>query len=491
MQIEVTQNVFRFMLLHHINELLINKELIINSIRKAVVPVNVPRTPEEVDDGKEPYTDPLLKKNLNQILRDLQAFALSGGDGKRNAASESTPETEISVDNDSADITNKSFMLESAWGYINKDELGNELVTELEEGFNSYLSIVREIASWTMMLNSKQNDTNVQLGASSVSTLLNKWGPVDLNDTLDDFYVELFEHVKVYALGGKVQQLLDSTPIGIAVRTGIKRDVKFDSEGFVTIRLPIARPDSETKNHEFYLTKVDYYNAGTKACGNPEIESNVIFEECDNQFDLQLTSINGQAVCKTEVRTQRNSGSPYMLDPPLTYDAIDPKVIDIRDIEPCCAPPVSLQISFGCTPQDDRNDFLSKGARDGVIDYDYASAHLTPDDSCLSWREIYQVTINRSRTVHYTTQVKKLIANSLKVEVRNETYWYWHSNGGKPAYKHSRRYRKIWRTVIKPVYAWVTENRSRTEHYSTVEERQTVSSNYYGGMAPYKSCGFR
>jgi len=315
MQIQLKQGVFRFLILSHVNELLINKELIINAIKKAAISPNTPRTTEEVEGGAVAATEPYILKNLEQILRDLNAFSLSGGDNKRRASSNSTEIEEISVENDEASISTKEFMLESAWGFIAKDASGVELTSALEESFNSYITVVREIASWVMYLSKEQDSTTVSMGGSSLSTLLRKWGPVGLDEDLDDFYCQLYEHVYHFSLKGMVSALLESKPVGITIKTYTKNDLKFDGEGYADIKLPLQDGTGSLPVCKYYITKVNYITADGD-CGVPEIETNLDYEECAESFSLQLVSIDGGPICKTENRTQPVPFDPPMLDPP-------------------------------------------------------------------------------------------------------------------------------------------------------------------------------
>jgi hypothetical protein len=382
MQVELKQGVFRFLLLSNINELMVNKELIVNTIRKATINVNVARSVDEIENGAVANTKPILTKELDQILRDLTAFALSGGDNKRNAASESTATSEIQVVNDTVDIKNQTFMLESAWGFLGEDAEGNSLSDELEIAFQSYIKITREIASWVMYLTVSKNEEIVQIGASTLSTLLSKWGPVSLEDDLDDKYNRLFEHVYYYALNGEVLQLLESLPIGIAIKTGEKTEVKFDSTGHVCIKLPMPIEGGENTDERYYLTNVDYIDP-IDDCGKPDIDVEVDYEDCSDLFCLALKSINGVKICEREPRIPQSIGTIKFYDTPPSVGVYEPlPTIPEGAIEQCCAPPVLLLPLIGCTPQDTANDAVMVGMQQGMTDYQVNNMRLTNDPVC-------------------------------------------------------------------------------------------------------------
>jgi hypothetical protein len=383
MQVELKQGVFRFLLLSHINELMMNKELIINTIRKATINANVARSVQEVEDGAIANTKPILKKEIKQILRDLNAFALSGGDAKRNAASDSTSTSEVSVSNDTVDIKNQTFMLEAAWGFLGEDLEGNTLSDELETAFQSYIEIVREIASWVMYLSTSKSEAVVQVGASTLSTLLSKWGPTNLDGDLSDFYNQLFEHVYVYSMNGEVVQLLDSTPVGISIKVGTKEDVKFDDTGRVNIKLPMPVVGSQNTGERYYLTNVDYIDA-IDDCGKPEIEVATESEKCSDVFTIQLKSIDGIPICEKEERVAATLGSPKQFDPPPSFGVYEPLPVMPTVVEAdCCAPPVLLLPLIGCTPQDDNNDAVQSGMKLGMSDYIAKKMRLAGDvQSC-------------------------------------------------------------------------------------------------------------
>lgn len=299
MLIELKQNVFRFLILSHINDLLINKELITNSIKKAVQQQKVPRTVAEVESGLKASTEPFFEKTLSKILKDLQAFAIANGDAKRRGASESTADSEISVEDTSPTIQTKSFMLQTAWGYLNTDELGIDLTSGLEESFASYLSVCRTIGSWTLYLAKFKDEEIVKLGASALAELSTKWGPVGINEDLDDFYNRLFGPLYYFALDGKVDAILSTTPIGIAVEQIYKKKIKFDEDGLVNIVLPISDKKTNYPNFRYYITDIDY-SVAEDLCGIPDVTIENNYEACDKAVEFQLTAYEGVPICKRE-----------------------------------------------------------------------------------------------------------------------------------------------------------------------------------------------
>jgi hypothetical protein len=379
MQVELQQNIFRFLLLSHINELMINKELIINTIRKATINLNVSKTPSEISDGATASTEPILKKEIKQILRDLNAFALSGGDEKRRGATDSTTAQEVSIDTDTADIKNNTFMLETSWGFLGKDLSGNSLSDELETAFNAYIKIVREISSWVLYLTSMREQTTVSMGASALSTLLGKWGPTSLYKDLDSFYVDLFEHVGTYSLQGEVLQLLETTPVGISIKVGYKNEVKFDGSGHTYIKLPMPVHGAGNSGERYYLTDVDYIDVADD-CGKPDIELDVDYDKCADGVSLQLLSINGLPLCKQEKHSVQALGRVKSWDPPPTIGVYDPRpYVPQGEAETCCAPPILLLPLVGCTPQDDNNDAVLNGMKKGMTDYASNNMRLVED----------------------------------------------------------------------------------------------------------------
>jgi len=379
MQVELKQNIFRFLLLSHINELMINKELIVNTIRRATINQNVAHTPSEIEDGAVANTKPILKKELKQILRDLNSFALSGGDEKRRGATDSTTADEVPIDNDTADIQNNTFMLETSWGFLGEDLSGNSLSDELETAFNSYIKIIREISSWVLYLSSKQNEETISIGASALSTMLSKWGPVGLDEDLDDFYNQLFEHVYTYSLSGNVLQLLEVTPVGISIKVGYKNEVKFDSTGRTYVKLPMPVPGSANSGERYYLTKIDYLDV-VDDCGKPEVDINVDYDKCDDGVSLQLMAINGEPICQVEPRRTKTTGTAKSWDPPPPVGVYDPiPYIPQGEEQTCCAPPVLLLPLVGCTPQDENNDAVQTGMKLGMTDYASNNMRLVED----------------------------------------------------------------------------------------------------------------
>ncbi|OYT15989.1 MAG: hypothetical protein B7C24_10100 [Bacteroidetes bacterium 4572_77] len=338
---------------------MINKELIINAIKRASIDLNVPRTPEELDDGFVASTKPFTEKSLTQMLRDLNAFALTGGDAKRNAASESTSTTEVSIDNDAADIKNQTFMLESAWGYLARSTDGTGLSSELENTFNSYIKVVREISSWVVYLANEKDNVSVEMGASSISTLLQKWGPVGLSDDLDDFYPRLYDHIYDFSLAGKVLALLDSKPVGLRVKSFSKTDVKFDHEGYADVKLPMQDPTGTQPTCEYYITDIDYITAQSN-CGRPDITTVLDYEECDNEFTLQLTHVDGDPICITETRTFVPPVDPPDVDPPPPiYPPVDPP---ITPPPPTVGDPLAIGYTIDCSSS---GDAIMKGSTPG------------------------------------------------------------------------------------------------------------------------------
>lgn len=333
MLIELKQNTFRFMILSHINELLINKGLVVNSIKRAIQPYNTPRSLKEIDSGLQPALDPYFTKKIDQILRDLQAFAVSDEDTARMGASDSTLETEVKSAIPVAKITTQKFMLKSAWGYINKDEIGQDLTADLETSFNDYLNICRNIATWAILLYEKKNLTTVLLGASSLSLLTTKWGPVDLSDDLSDFYNKLFDHIYYYALEGKVAALLDSSPVGIAIHQVTKPKMKFDEYGYLDIKAPLSK-QSTYPNSKFYITDVDLVIV-EDACGTPDITLDTELSNCSDSVTIRLKEYEGMPIC-----TQNKPLPPFyptpIIDPPIVYPPITPP------------DPPKLPTLFGC-----------------------------------------------------------------------------------------------------------------------------------------------
>ena len=340
MQIELKQGVFRFLLLSHINDLLINKELIVNAIKQSTVNQTVARTPDEIEDGHIANTEPYNGKSLKQILRDLNAFALSGGDNKRSSSIQSTNTYDIAVDMDIADIKNQTFMLKAAWGTLATDDSGNALFDELESSFNSYIKIVREISSWVIYLVNERSNTVVSMGASTISSLLSKWGPVGLDDDLDDFYCQLFDHVYELSLTGKVYSLLESHPVDIRLKTFTKNSVIPDITGRIEIKLPFTVDDTCS----YYVTKVDSVKV-IADCAVPVIEHIEEIDVCEGMFNVQITKINGRPVCKTEARSLVPSNVPPIDPPPPTYGWTIPKAPVDPELE---YSPVAVMFVMAC-----------------------------------------------------------------------------------------------------------------------------------------------
>lgn len=350
MLIELKQNTFRFLILSHINELLINKELIVNSIKKATQNNKVPRTVSEVDSGYLPSTDPFFEKDINKILLDLQSFVVKEGDTKRRGASESTISSEVSISDDTPLIKIKSFILETAWGYLNTDTVGNDLTSGLEEAFSSFLGVCRSIGSWTIYLSKNKNNRTIKLGASALAELSTKWGPVDLTDDLDDFYNKLFGPLYHFALSGKVEAVLKAIPIGIAIQQIYKKGLKFGEDGFLDMPLPKNDKKSTLPSYKSYITDIDYLIA-KDSCGIPEVTVENTFDPCDEIISLQLKEYEGIPICKKTKRIPRVITPLPTIDPPPPI--IPPTTPPIITIPPTTRAKLAIMFVVDCSTAGD------------------------------------------------------------------------------------------------------------------------------------------
>lgn len=404
MLVALKQNTFRFLILSHINELLINKGLIINSIKRAASPFNIPRTLKEIEEGLQPAVDPYFTKKIEQILKDLNSFAVSDEDSNRMSATESTNLAELKATSPIAKINDNKFMLTSIWGSLNKDELGTDLTSSLESSFNNYIGICRNIATWAMFLYQKKNDTTVTLGASSVSLLSSKWGPVDLNDDLDNFYNQLFEHIYFYAMEGKISALLDSTPVGISTHQITKKKVKFDEYGYIDIKAPINKASSTYPDSTFYITDIDYIIA-EDSYGVPEVTIDSNIEKGNDSVTLRLKEYEGMPICVKE-KPILPVKTPLIIDPPIIYPPIPPNIPAVLpSLEGC----IAVAFYFDCSKEvsiksiEESYDFMDKGIYWGAVE----GARIFVDN-ILTGGDAYSST-NGTLTVKSMSKQKKVI----------------------------------------------------------------------------------
>jgi len=337
MQIQLKQNIFRALLLSHINELMINRALIVNSMVQAVTSKLTPKTAAEVEDGKTPELDPTIYKTIKQILRDLNAFALSGGDSTRQGGSESTDGSELEVANSSSEVTQKAYMLRSAWGYLTKDEAtGQEIISELEESFNSYLKLSREIASWAMSINKYKDEPDVEWGASAISKLLKKWGPVDLHEDLDNRFNRLYDHVYFFSMGAKVHQLLNSEPVGLSYASHEDfLTTEYDSGSetvFVTNRLPADGTAASVDPNDFsdaateeatqyFLAKIDYMIWPAQVWR--DITYNTVYDFGSDTFKAVITHVDGVVIGTNQVAGEVHPSTLGGIQVKLGYTAFE------------------------------------------------------------------------------------------------------------------------------------------------------------------------
>lgn len=358
MLVDLKQNTFRFLILSHINELLINKGLIVNSIKRAVQPYSTPKTVKEVDEGQQPSIDPYFTKKIDTILRDLNAFATTDEDLHRFSGSESTVASELRVSSVASNIINQKFMLKSVWGYINKDELGVDLTSSLETSFNDYINVCRNIGTWALFLHHRKYSPTVQLGASTISFLSTKWGPVDFEDDIDDFYNKLFEQIYFYALDGKIKALLDAEPVGIAIHQIKKEKVKFDEYGYVDIKAPLNKLSSSYPNSKFYITDIDYAIA-EDTCGTPEVTVETELEKCSDSASLRLKEYEGVKICVKQKPLAPFIPTP-IVNPPKVHPPVkipDPKTVPLSGC-------VAVAFYFDCSGKSE--DYTYWGGAEGA-----------------------------------------------------------------------------------------------------------------------------
>jgi len=334
------------MILSKINQLLVSKQLIVNTITNATQQQTVPRTVTEVENGLIPSTNPYFKKNINKILQDLQAFIVNNGDSKRIASSESTASSEILVSDDSSSLQSNSYMLQAAWGYLNTDSTGTALTPALEQAFNSYIGVIRSIGSWTLYVFKMKDLITVKVGASALSELTANWGPVPLDKDLDNFYNKLFGPLYYHTLDGKVKAVLDCTPIGLSVTQVQKQGLTFDDSGFLTIPLPSPTANSSILNPRQYITYVDY-TVAEDSCGTPEVTIKQSWDKCDKQIVTQLIAYEDVPICKKVIPIPSPVPPLPPIDPPVPIKP--PVPIPPPNIIPQATKPYAIMFIIDCT----------------------------------------------------------------------------------------------------------------------------------------------
>ena len=379
MEVILKQGVFRFILLSRVNELMQHRELVISSIKDSLVSKLTPKTSSEVDSGQSVNTNPKLVKEVDEILSDLNVFALTGGDSERRAGSESTTVSEISSNNYVANLVSNTIVLKSILGFLSGD-INDTTAADLQISFNSYLDISREIASWTMYLNQMQNDTTVKMGASSLSLLMKNWGPVGLSEDIDDKYNRLYDHIYFLSLSGKVKALLDSNPVGIKIKQ-VEKEYTFSESGVVKISLP---PGAQL-NYIDFLCKVDYVIRTSKSDSYMDLDYDVSYDFGANVFSISITEVDGATICEVSepIDPLTPNDVPRLPPPPIMPPLPIPPVPDPPS--GCLPLALSFVIDFSGSMVDYAKYDVSKGiiqwidrimknsSQEGVDYSDYAS----------------------------------------------------------------------------------------------------------------------
>ena len=358
MEVTLKQGVFRFILLSRINELMQHREIVISSVKDSLISKLTPKTSSEITAGSSANVNPKLIKEVDEILSELNVFALTGGDSERRAGSESTASSEISSDNYVANLVSQTIILKSVLGFLSEDA-NDTTATDLQNSFNSYLDISREIASWSMYLNQMRNNTTVAMGGSSLSLLMKNWGPVGLSEDMEDKYNRLYDHIYFLSLSGKVKALLDSDSVGVKVKQ-VEEEYSFDQAGAVTISIP---PDADF-NYIDFLCKVDYVIRTSKIDSYVDLGYDVSYDFGSNSFTVTITTVDGKPACQVEI-----------VDPPLPDNPPPfppPPIVPPLPSPPVPQPPsdcLPLALSFVIDFSGSMVDYSRYGASKGIIQW--------------------------------------------------------------------------------------------------------------------------